>query len=685
MLPAQIRPPPFLNTLWHWLTEPVSGLVQPVDRRNARLISALFLMSIVMLIVVRILRTALQVPESAFNINTFAVNILVMTLCYILSRTRYYRTGVIVGIAAVMSVIYIQAVYRAYTNPVHLTDSAVWAVGMVLIGGLVVSWQIMLVLAAAFVVGLALFPIIVPGLTIYDVRFSLEFIIGMVALITVTAILRQRDLQRISQQTVDLKTSEARYRTLLNAGFEAVVIHDNGHILDVNDTVLHMTGYTSVDQIIGKMTIDLLTPDARPAIAKLYAERPPDNLVYQTVIQHKDGRRIDAEIRSRTITYQGQVVRVVVMRDITQSKQASDQIKNLFNNLDRVFYSFSIVERKLLQISPTCEKILGYSQQALYDDISIWPNLVYPDDMPQFAEDMTQVTQDQHELRPFRIVRKDGTVRWVEMVTIPVFNAAGERTRFDGLITDITERRQIEAEQRELQAERERSLVLRQFITDASHDLRTPLATLYTSLYLLRRVSPPDENISRYLNTLETQTAHLNRVLDDLFTMSRLDSPESYVEKNRLDLNLVIDNVLSTQKSLAIKKQVQLHYFPSEAPVEVMADKEYLIMALTHVVNNAVQYTPGGGSVTIRVCAPNATDALIEVTDTGIGIQPSEIDLIFDRFYRSDRARKTDIGGVGLGLSLARKIVEVHDGTIEAESTPGQGSIFRIRLPLMLK
>src|SRR6185436_4687621 len=101
---------------------------------------------------------------------------------------------------------------------------------------------------------------------------------------------------------------------------------------------------------------------------------------------------------------------------------------------------------------------------------------------------------------------------------------------------------------------------------------RTPLATLYTSLYLLRRVSPPDENISRYLSTLETQTAHLSRVLDDLFTMSRLDSPENYVEKSRLDINQVMDNVLNAQKPVAAQKQLRLHYFPSESAVEVMAD-----------------------------------------------------------------------------------------------------------------
>jgi PAS domain S-box-containing protein len=685
LLPAHINPPPALRRLWRWLTESSSALTQPIDRRNARLIAALFLMAIVLAVVIRIIRTALHVPESEFNIDTYAVTILVLCVCYGVSRTGHYRTGLILGISAVLMVIYIQSVYRAYTNPVHLTDSMAWAAGIILIGSLVVSWQLMLCLAVAFILGLAALPVFVPGLTFYDVRFPLEFTIGMTALITITAILRQRDLGRIKQQTADLTASEARYRTLLEASFEAIVIHDNGLILDLNDAVLTMTGHKSAAELIGKMTIDLTTPDARPAIAKLYATRSLDSLVYETVLQHTDGGRVDVEVRSRAITYQGQLVRVIAMRDITHSKQANEQIKNLFESLDRVFYSFSAVTGQVLQISPACEKLYGYQPEEFYDDLSLWGKIIHPEDMSLFIEDLMDVTRDQHTMRPFRIIRKDGVLRWVEILITPVYNAADELTRFDGLVADITERRQIEAEQREFHAERERSLVLRQFITDASHDLRTPLATLYTSLYLLRRVSPPDENISRYLSTLETQTAHLSRVLDDLFTMSRLDSPESYLEKSSIDINQIMDNVLNAQKHAVTQKQLQLHYFPSESPLEVMADKDYLLVALNHVVSNAVQYTSDNGSITIRICVPNAKDVQIEVADTGIGIQPSEMAYIFDRFYRSDRARKTDIGGVGLGLSLARKIVEVHEGKIEAESTPGEGSIFRITLPLMLK
>jgi PAS domain S-box-containing protein len=667
--------------LWHRLTDPPATLTKPTDRRDAR-VMAIVLTATIFLIVVRRIIITLTDPFASDTLLIFSVNLTVVAICYLFSRTRYYRIATITLLIALLLSSYIQTLNRAFNDPVHISEVPMWMISALLIAGLIIPWRILLGTTLIYLIALVMMPAIVPGLTYLDMRFTLEFTIGLSLLITVVTALRQWDLHRIEEQKALLTISEARYRTLLEAGFEAIIIHDVGLILDVNDAVVNLTGYTA-KELIGTRTIDLVTADARDMIQKLYAEHTQDNLVYETALQHKDGRRIDIEVRSQIISYQGQVVRVIVFRDITQSKQSSEQIKNLFNSLDRVFYSFSALDNHVIQISSGCEKLYGYPQQTFYDDPAIWSKIIHTEDMPRFVEDFKQITLTQHDIRPFRIVRKDGEIRWVEILIIPVYNAANELTRFDGLVTDITERRQIEAEQRELQAERERSLVLRQFITDASHDLRTPLATLYTSLYLLRRVSPPDDNITRYLNTLEDQTKHLSRVLDDLFMMSRLDSPETYVERHPMDINQVMDNVVNAQKSLAAGKHLHFDYIPAASSVLVSADKDYLLVALNHIVRNAVQYTPDGGSVTIRICAPAEQLAQIEITDTGIGIQPSEMGYIFDRFYRSDRARKADVGGVGLGLSLARKIVEIHGGTIEAESIPGEGSIFRIMLPLM--
>jgi PAS domain S-box-containing protein len=682
-VPVQFNVPPFALRLWHRLTDPPATLTKPTDRRDARMLASILVVVMVLMVTRRLIITLndASVPVSFF---IFAINSSIVAICYAFSRTRHFRSVTLVLLITLLVSSYIQTLSFAVSDAASINEVPMWMIGVLLIAGLIIPWRTLFAVTLVYLLGLMMIPALVPGVTYHNIRFTLEFTIGLSLLITVVTALRQWDLKRIEEQKTLLTISEGRYRSLLEAGFEALIIHDRGLILDVNDTVTAISGYTE-KELIGSRTINLVTPDMRDMIEKLYREHTDDNLLYETSLQHKDGRRIDIEARSRMISYNGQSVRVIAMRDITQSKQSSEQIKNLFNSLDRVFYSFSALDSHVIQISPACEKLYGYVPQEFYDDPSIWDKLIHPEDMPRFVEDFRKITLAQHDIRPFRIVRKDGEIRWVEIMITPVYNAANELTRFDGLATDITERRQIEAEQRELQAERERSLVLRQFITDASHDLRTPLATLYTSLYLLRRVSPADDNITRYLNTLEDQTQHLSRVLDDLFMMSRLDSPETYVEKHPMDINQVMDNVVNAQKSLAQEKQVQVNYIPVGSSVLIAADKDYLLVALNHIVRNAVQYTHTGGSVTIRICPPVDKLARIEIADTGIGIQPSEMAYIFDRFYRSDRARKADVGGVGLGLSLARKIVEIHDGTIEAESTPGEGSTFCITLPLMLK
>lgn len=619
--------------------------------------------------------------------NTFAIfslNLVLIAFGYAFSRTRHFRIGTLITVLVMSVEFYLQTIGIAAVDPSHLSEPALWIIAALLIGGLVISWQLLLLIVTAFIIGLLLLPMNIPGVQRTDIRFAIEFTVSVSILIIIIAALRTRDIRRIEDQAAELLTSENRYRTLLDAGFEAIIIHDNGEILDVNDPAVRLTGY-SVNEIMKMRTIELVAPEGRAIIAQWYQERNLEELVYESVLLHKDGHRLDVEVRSRSIEYQNKIVRVIAMRDITESKQSREQIKSLFDNLDRVFFSFSAIDIRMLQISPACEKIYGYTQQAFYDDPSVWFTLTHPDDAARFTEDFLQIVDGRRELRPFRIIRKDGEVRWVEMLIMPAHDSGGNLLRFDGLVADVTERRQVEAQQRELRVERERSVVLRQFITDASHDLRTPLATMYTSLYLLRRVSPADEKISRYLDTLQEQTSHLSRVLNDLFTMSRLDAPETYVEKYRVDMNQVMDNIVNSCSDAAGEKQIQVRYEPAARPLWVLGDKDYLITALGHVVTNALQYTPIGGFITVRNLEQTEKQVCVEVEDTGIGIHATEIGYIFDRFYRSDKARQTDRGGVGLGLSLARKIVEIHNGTILAESEPGKGSTFRITLPLMLQ
>lgn len=261
----------------------------------------------------------------------------------------------------------------------------------------------------------------------------------------------------------------------------------------------------------------------------------------------------------------------------------------------------------------------------------------------------------------------------------PLMDADGKISLLIAEARDITARKELEQQRVSLTLEQERSRLLKKFISDVSHDLRTPLAVIRLNLELLRRTMDSPQQQQR-VETLASQEQHLTRLLSDMMTMLTLDEQSNFQFKP-LDLNFVAQMVVDSQHGAAQHKQQTLIYnHPQETPV-VQGDQVELERALTKLLVNALSYTPKGGTVTLTIGAENE-QALIEIQDTGIGILPEDLPNIFQRFFRADRARSMDTGGTGLGLPIAKRIVEAHGGEIEVESTPDAGTTFRIRLPL---
>jgi heavy metal sensor kinase len=221
-----------------------------------------------------------------------------------------------------------------------------------------------------------------------------------------------------------------------------------------------------------------------------------------------------------------------------------------------------------------------------------------------------------------------------------------------------------------------------QFTADASHDLRTPVALIRASAELaLRRPRSEEqyrETLSRILATSE-ETTHL---IENLLTLARIDAAAGGLQMQRIDLVLHLRKAGEHAGVLAASKGIRVSTEIPPATACVMADEAALERLLLIVLDNAVKYTPSGGTIEIRFCC-DLGRAQIEIYDSGIGIAEKDLPHIFERFFRADQARSREPGGAGLGLSIARWIVEMHGGTIEVRSTLGSGSIFRIGLPLV--
>ncbi len=278
------------------------------------------------------------------------------------------------------------------------------------------------------------------------------------------------------------------------------------------------------------------------------------------------------------------------------------------------------------------------------------------------------------------VVRKDGTRFQLEVHIQQVHNAQGSLVGIGGTASDISERLQAEKQALDLMLKARTVEMLKDFLTGVSHDLRTPLSVMNTSLYLLRHRLGDEEN--RHLDALEKQTSHMQRVVEDMLDMSKLDDEIAELTPIRLDMNGLIRDLLVTLQNGANTKNQHLIFKSMDGSPFIVADQFMLGKAITNVVKNAIQYTPNGGDIHIETCQTQAATVQITIRDSGIGIEAETLPHIFDRFYKANEARPSGQGGTGLGLSIAHRIVEMHGGKIEAQSIPDAGSTFIITLPV---
>jgi len=217
-----------------------------------------------------------------------------------------------------------------------------------------------------------------------------------------------------------------------------------------------------------------------------------------------------------------------------------------------------------------------------------------------------------------------------------------------------------------------------QFIQDVSHELRTPLTALKGKQEVaLNKKRSPEEYESVLAVNLE-EINKMSQLVEDLLVLARLENKEPLLKIQPVNLTLMIGRILDSMKLLADQKDIVL-LFSSNDQVFIEADQSQVSRAISNIVDNAIKYTPSKGRVDIKLSKDN-TSAKIAISDTGIGINNSELPYIFDRFYRADKSRSSS--GFGLGLSIAKSIVDAHKGRIEVESAPDNGTTFTIFLPL---
>jgi len=221
---------------------------------------------------------------------------------------------------------------------------------------------------------------------------------------------------------------------------------------------------------------------------------------------------------------------------------------------------------------------------------------------------------------------------------------------------------------------------VRRFSADASHELRTPLTVLRGELESVAQKPRLDNEAREMIGSALEETERLSKIVESLLAISRLDAGEARMERARFDLAELAEATTEQLRLLAEDKNISLG---SQAgrPVEVEGDPARLKQVVVNLLDNAIKYTPEGGSVEVTVEA-GGDRAVLEVSDNGVGIPGDALPHIFERFYRADKARSRQMGGTGLGLAIVKSICAAHGGRVRVESEEGKGSRFRVELPL---
>ena len=321
-----------------------------------------------------------------------------------------------------------------------------------------------------------------------------------------------------------------------------------------------------------------------------------------------------------------------------------------------------------------------------------WNRLLHPEDQPRaLAAWRAAVAESASYDLEYRVRRHDGLYEWFKVIGRPIGDPAGEVVKWFGVALNIEDlrRTQDELTAARLSAERakaaaeEASAAKDHFLAVLSHELRTPLTPVVTGIALLKD-DPSLSDRGRHLLEVAGRNLELeSRLIDDLLDVARVARRLVELDKRRVELSSIIDRAVEVCQPDIEARGLHFGVDYGPHPYVIEADAARLQQVFWNLLKNAIKFTPLGGCVGVR-CRSDDGHVVVEVNDTGIGIEARDLDRIFDAFAQAERSLRRQFGGLGLGLAISRALVEMHGGGIEARSEGlNKGATFRVRLPLV--
>jgi len=497
----------------------------------------------------------------------------------------------------------------------------------------------------------------------------------------------------------DLESSEHRFRSLVSATAQVVWRADaDGFVVEDSPTWRAYTGQT-FEELKGRGWMDAVHPDDRERVRAdvLAALEGRERLESEYRLRRADGSWAWTIARGTPVLDAGGTVRewVGTNTDITDRKRADEALRTSEARLRAALEVGGIgiweldLERGLGYWSPTAFAVTGIDRDVTAPDKPSWRALVHPDDIAGVEGEWKRARAARDEYRyAHRIVRPDGVGRWVDARGRFFYDDDGRPVRMLGAFVDVTDRKLAEAEREDLLgvAERARaeaeagSRAKDEFLAMLGHELRNPLAAVRNAVVTAQLDGARRE---RSLEIARRQADQLARLLDDLLDVARITQGRIVLRREPTYIAGIVARALETTRAIVEERGHTLDVRLLADDVRVDADPARIEQVIVNLITNAAKYTEPGGRIALEM-RRDGTDAVLAVRDTGIGIAPDMLPHVFDLFAQAERGLDRAQGGLGIGLTIVKRVTELHGGRVEARSDGvGRGAEFVVRFPAL--
>ncbi|MEK6262086.1 MAG: PAS domain S-box protein [Planctomycetota bacterium] len=510
----------------------------------------------------------------------------------------------------------------------------------------------------------------------------------------VGSVLIFRDVTERRRSEMALRDSAARKTAMFESALDCIIsINHEGTIIEFNAAAERTFGHRRED-VLGQELAQVIIPTAyrerhRKGLAKYLAtgEGPILNQRLELPALRADGTEFPVELTVTRVPAIEPPLFSAYLRDITERRQAEEALGRLaaiVESSDDAIVSKSL-DGVITSWNRGAEMIFGYTaQEAVGRHISF----IIPAERLSEEDEVLSRLRRGEKVDHFETERqtKDGRRINISLTVSPVKDKAGRIIGASKVARDITARKRAEEELRHLAAKlSETDRRKSEFLAMLAHELRNPLAPIRNALQIVQLSAGSDEAVQSASQTMERQIRHMVRLVDDLLDVSRISRGKIDLRQERVELAPIIHQAVESSRPAIESAQHQLTVTLPPNPVYLDADPVRLAQVFSNLLNNASKYSDPKGRISITV-EQRGGEVAVSVKDTGVGISSDMLPKIFEMFTQVDTSLERSQGGLGIGLTLVERLVEMHGGSVSARSEgPGRGSEFVVRLPILIE